>query len=152
MILTNSYYYKFTHSHIAKLFSMMHTKFQLNPFKWRWDIAVILFTTGTGTVYCYYYTKISIPPFCGCTGDSIPPFCGCSVFSDHKKNKNHKNFSPKWWALTNTPRKDGEKNQLTFRVSEKIVKMSAVLTIHGHHALHSMMPKLCGRQLQRGSL
>jgi len=34
----------------------------------------------------------------------------------------------------------------------KIVKMSSVLTIHGHHALHSMMPKLCDRQLQRGSL
>jgi hypothetical protein len=50
------------------------------------------------------------------------------------------------------PERMVRKNQLTFRVSEKIVKMSAVLTIHGHHALHSMMPKLCGRKLQRGSL
>ena len=29
------------------------------------------------------------------------------------------------------------------------IKMAAVLTIHGHHALHSTVTKLCDRQLQR---
>ena len=45
-----------------------------------------------------------------------------------------------------------ESSESTYSSSVVAIKMAAVLTIHTDHALHSMMPKLCDRQLQRGSL
>ena len=41
-----------------------------------------------------------------------------------------------------------ESSESTYSSSVVAIKMAAVLTIHADRALHSMMPKLCDRQLQ----